>query len=209
MEQVIYIDELIKKILKRWKIIAFIDIVFAIVMGSLVYVNLQEGKYVYKASIVVKDPDYEDMADTIRLATTVLGSNSVMETAIEEMELDITAQTANGLLTIDNQNGGRSGAIYLQVEIPKYLGEKLDLKFVEKYFEHGIASLRNDFPNCSVTVIDEPYLSSIPMDDEAYSKYVLKSVAKYGIYGIVIGTIIAVFLIAIYILWNPKEYDRK
>lgn len=205
IENTIYIDELIVKIFKHWKGILIGTLIFTVIMGLYGY-NTFNGEYVYKYVFVVSDTDYDDINDTLNLVLSVMYSNALMQESLDESQIDMDAAI---LLETLNRILRTNGTIELSMNIPKDLAQEVDLEFYTLYCAKGMKILADKFPNCKVTVIDEPYVALEPENITIQNKEVVLSIIKYMIYGVIVGMIISVFFTAVCILWNPKEYQKS
>lgn len=210
MEDTIYIDELIKKIIKRWKLILVLTAFVMAIMGIYGYhiVKEQGNEYVYRCVFVVKNPEYDDISDTMRLVNSVFRSNGVLKEVAKQQEIsrDESEKIISNVTQIETNT---SGTVILNMEVEKELAKEIDFTCFKTYYEIGTETLLEKFPDCDLTVIDEPYIQSEPMDYSGKKTVLIRTVVKYTIYGVFLGMIVSVFLVGIMILWNPKEYSGK
>lgn len=209
MENVIYIDELIKKVMKCWKSILILTIIVMAIMGIHGYniAQSQGNDYVYRSVFVVTNSDYENTSDTMRLVDSVFKSNLLGEKVVKDQAINRSGSAVSSKVQIGTDS---NGTVVINMTVDKWLAEEIDFACFKAYYEIGIETLLEKFPNCDVTVIDEPYVQTMPMDSAGKQTVAVRLVLRYVIYGAILGLIVSCFFTAIRILWNPREYeDRK
>ena len=84
MDNEIYFDELIRKIIKKWKIIVRVTVIVTLVMCFYGVLSNQRN-YVYRTTIVFDETRYEDVSNTSNLVGKIFTSNDVLEETNKEL----------------------------------------------------------------------------------------------------------------------------
>ncbi len=204
MENVIYIDELIKKMVKRWKKILIITGITTVLMTLVGGANiLQERNYVYQTTFVIESSKYEDLTESLRLLISVFQSNDIMLEVAPELCDKYTYEELKSCRTISVSTNGTAVVKFI---VPEEMSGDFDYELVIEYTQTALEKLTSDFQEISYVMLENPYLVSSPDDWVTELK---EGLGEYILSGALVGIVAGVFIVLLMILWNPAEYKKE
>ncbi|MCI9342267.1 MAG: hypothetical protein HFI01_04690 [Lachnospiraceae bacterium] len=205
MEKKLYLDQIVKETLKKWKLILLITALITFFMGIGGYFSVAAvNDYHYYASIIIDERNHgsekKDMETMVQRAYKIFTSNKVSDKVHKEYgyELDM-------IKAISCSANTTSGELSMAMNINKDIWEPEMIKLLEVYLDTAKEMLEENFPAYRIVVVNTPALQSTPNSKQELFDLRIQSIKNYLINGSVMGGMVAVFIAVLCVLWRDNE----
>lgn len=209
MENVLYIDQIIKKTLKKWKLIILVTAIITICMGIGGYFSVTAvNDYQYYASIIIdteNDVSKEaDMDTMVQRAYKIFTSNRVSDKV--HLEYGYELDTLKAIFCSVNAT---SGELAMTLNISKETWKPENINILEAFFDTAKKIFEEEFPEYRVVVVNTPALLSTPDTKQEFFELRIQSITNYLINGAFMGLIVAIFISVLCVLWKNSDTETN